>query len=990
VSDPAEGARHVGSSFLVPTERHVERDEAGGAITARRFFEHLAAELHPDRRPASRAARRLAVRLALETAATSPALARLYAGSGAERAALVSAVDATLGSLRDSGATADDLRRTGTPRGAEIARLLEAVDAALHAAGLVDSRALVSAEAIEASAEPRARRITTTGIVRFRGALLDRLIALHHASRRAGGGVAIRLPRFDDAEHPMSNVAARIERHLAAEDEAPEIEWLELADPQARVVEARGPSAEARGVAGVVLAAVREGVAPEAIAVCVPRGDESMLSPLRAALIEAGVPFSEQNGRPARSVPEVRAALSLLTMAARWITRDGLVELLCLPSLHAGAFVGARDEQQAAARAARLAHKLRALPIVRDATGQAFVDALRKSDTATSSAHAPDDAAWAADATSKLCRAIVALRSASGIEAVGGAWLALIERMRLGAPSAREIAMALASSTPGALPALGEGAVAMRALRTAVDEIVDARRMLAKADDRTTAEDLAAEMDIALAASRTSPRGGSARAGAVRVTGPEEIAGASHDLVVITRLATSAYRPARGQSLLDEATRKRLPESRRPPSHREAADEQEAELAWAARSAASVVFSFATTDDDGREAEPPHPLVGRAIEAGTTPAIEPTSRLSQRASVLSDRGAELVALARGAQPATDLVARLTIERSRLAFFLDPRAQPDAYSGRVEGPVAAELARRFGGTAPDQAAPVSAIEVASVCAFRAFALRVLRAHPVEEAADPLSPRERGELTHLALYKAYEANRAMPPSAGVPERLAAARAAGARAIGLDEPGGPLRREGKRRLLAEAVDLLADELGSPTDLAYRFGERRFGVGEDEPWGPLALPRDPPLAGDAPLVWVEGRLDRVDTSPDGRRMRVVDYKTGKTVPSTKALGETAFQLPLYARVVARQKPVELGVAYLSASAVLSGQRKRDAAKTMTEEDLDAAAERAAEIVHGVWSGRVAPRPVHPSACRRCAARDLCRKPAVVPPAEDDDGGGS
>ncbi|NUO48007.1 MAG: PD-(D/E)XK nuclease family protein, partial [Polyangiaceae bacterium] len=276
--------------------------------------------------------------------------------------------------------------------------------------------------------------------------------------------------------------------------------------------------------------------------------------------------------------------------------------------------------------------------------------------------------------------------------------------------------------------------------------------------------------------------------------------------------------------------------------------------------------------------------------------------------------------------------------------------------------------------------------AALCPFKAFAGRVLRAQPYEDVMDPLSARERGELLHRALHAVYEADAALPPSATLEQRVAAGRAAGAKAIQLDDASGPLRREGKRRILAESVALLADERAAASELTYRFGERRFGAGEQDPWGPLALPDDNAReGGDAATVWVEGRLDRVDLSPDGRRARVVDYKTGKSLPSMKALGTTAFQLPLYARVVARRAPAELTVAYLSASAVLTGQKRRDHAVAVTSEQLDETAAVAAAIVRGIWSGRVEPRPIHPSACKRCAARDLCRKPAVVPPSDDD-----
>ena len=456
----------------------------------------------------------------------------------------------------------------------------------------------------------------------------------------------------------------------------------------------------------------------------------------------------------------------------------------------------------------------------------------------------------------------------------------------------------------------------------------------------------------------------------------------------MTGLAGAGHRPARVSLLLDENTRKRLPDAMRPPSHRERTLIAEAELAWALRASADLVLVYPTTDGDGREAGPPHPAVSRSLDAGAPLAVEPASRVSRGASTLSARGRELLHLANGGAPASDLTSRVAVERGRLALFLDPRRAPDAHSGAVDESLTEDLARRFGGVSPDRTVPVSAIEAAASCPFKAFAGRVLGARAVDDVGDPLGPRERGDLVHRALHRAYEAAYALPPSATDARRIEEARSAAARAVELDAPSGPLRREGKRRIVDDVIALLADELAASPELTYRFGERRFGAGEGEPWGPLALP-DEAAAAEGAAVWVEGRIDRVDASPDGRRIRVIDYKTSRAVPSTKKLGPAAFQLPLYAKVLARQGPTELSVAYVSAAAILAGHRKREAARVLDEDEIDAFAKRAAAVVASVWSGQVPPRPIHPSACRRCAARDICRKPAVVPPPDDDERGG-
>ncbi len=68
---------------------------------------------------------------------------------------------------------------------------------------------------------------------------------------------------------------------------------------------------------------------------------------------------------------------------------------------------------------------------------------------------------------------------------------------------------------------------------------------------------------------------------------------------------------------------------------------------------------------------------------------------------------------------------------------------------------------------------------------------------------------------------------------------------------------------------------------------------------------------------VEVQGRIDRVDTTPDGRGMFVLDYKTG-FIPSSKSLGTgEGLQLPLYLLALAAERPDMdiIGGAYISLS---------------------------------------------------------------------------
>jgi RecB family exonuclease len=131
-----------------------------------------------------------------------------------------------------------------------------------------------------------------------------------------------------------------------------------------------------------------------------------------------------------------------------------------------------------------------------------------------------------------------------------------------------------------------------------------------------------------------------------------------------------------------------------------------------------------------------------------------------------------------------------------------------------------------------------------------------------------------------------------------------------------------------------------------------------------------------------MEGQIDRIDRTTDGRAARVIDYKTGK-VPSDNDHGRLALQLPLYAAVAARALGAEdIRAQYFSIKlrGVIeewpSGAEKQCEMAARSAE----ACETARRVVLGLWRGDIDPRPARSSLCIRCDARDVCRRPAVVP----------
>jgi RecB family exonuclease len=985
--------------LLVPSERHLEASLAEAAVpfgarvrTLRTFVEASLGELDPGRRLAGPEVTALITRRVLDAL---PQRALRYPDEPAARASFAIAVDRAIAPFRRAGTRPSQLAALPFPEARLFAEVLEGADAILGEAGLLDARgARVALAARLRAVGGGARRgvaparVVVTGLLSWEAGDLDWIEALHARAVDEGGGVRVALPRLGDGDHdPVAPVADALERRWASLPEAPEIEWTAAParDPgEAAVIEARCVEAEARAVASRVLRALERGSPPERIAIVLPDLDEGRLEPLRGALATARVPFSEPRGRPANTNPEARAVLSLLAMAEGPVTRDHLIDLLRSPGAHTGHWMEKAYETDAATRATELSHRLRDVPVGVDADGRLFVEQLAELVASR------QGEAWMPRALARVLESVVALRGAGTRRALARRLDDLFERLDLGRPSVGELSAALRDELAGRggllLDALGEGSTAVRALRDGLAAIVTGAVSLGCADAKVTPAELAIELEHAALALPTSRA--ASRAGAVRVGRAADVAGLTHDLVIVMGLDGGAYGGGDDGPLGDRVAAA-LPPGSRPSAAFEREAARGAELAWAMAGGDRVILTRSSPDDAAELGER-HPVLLRAIAAGARPEAEPVSRLARAASSLGARSSRLVALAEGGPPDAPLAARVTIERSRAAFFLDPRAPSGPHTGRVElasDDARARLEACVGGAASDSAIAVTMIERAAGCAFAGFAGRVLRVRRAEDTGEAASARDRGTLVHRALHAAFEGAREVPPG-DPPRALAAARAAADAALRSGAAMAPLRREAVAQAVGDAVAAVAWSLED--DEAYRFAlaEQPFGARQAAPWGPLTLEPAPGDPAPGRAVFVEGRIDRVDRTTDGRSMRVVDYKTGRP-PDLDEHGRTIFQLPLYAEVVARA----LGAAEVSAlylrlrsGGAVEPYPKRAEQRVTTADERAAAMRTARGVVVRQWLGDVAPRPVSVALCARCDARDVCRRPAVMP-VDDEDG---
>jgi hypothetical protein len=444
-------------------------------------------------------------------------------------------------------------------------------------------------------------------------------------------------------------------------------------------------------------------------------------------------------------------------------------------------------------------------------------------------------------------------------------------------------------------------------------------------------------------------RRGATRAAAIAIARPAEVAGLPLDLAIVCRASAACFTQAGARSAslwLGAELCDALPRAQRPPSARD--DETatlvalNALLASAART--ELIWSTSDGTSDTRESRFVEALLRAKHEL---PRQEP--------------GSSLAPGARRIRPLpeldTEMSLRATAERVRHEYFFD-RGARGPHTGQVS-----DLSAWLGPSVP--ALPVTRLERYADCAFLGFSSIVLRATRDEAIGDALGARERGTLIHAAVAEALSAIAGLDRSED--ELLGLALDAAARALE-QHAGSALRGAALRSARADVRSFVRWSLHN-RDYSFREAEKPFGDGEA--WGPLELGS----------YRLSGRIDRIDVSTDGKRARVIDYKTGAP---PKASEEHALQGFLYARKVANELgATEVQSLYLGLSRRLPIPREI----YRGEPDSEGLREReryALGMLEKFRSGVIAADPTRPTRCERCDARDICRRPLSAPPMEE------
>lgn len=1030
-----------GDLYVVPGERHVERLARGGqrAETRTSLRARLAAALLPDVAFAERRECRLVLAMALaEPEASGPGQLGLFGGvvpeagrqapadprgdallaavrarGGASWARMVAALDDAIGILRARGATIDHLDRVAKTKGflATRARTLgtamRALDARLARAGACDERlaparvaeAIINAEASEIEAIVGARSLRGRWLLSWDPVDLAWWRALDDKLAPRGGGARVVLPTFDwplsasRARDPLDALAEEVARGLDAAAESETIEPVlgDLTgadggdgtlggDPdRVQLVSASDAVAQARAAASAVARALAAGSAVERIAIAFPVLDERTLAPLRRALEEEGIVAHESRGAPPSQAPVIAGALLALE-AATSLERQPVAQLLRSGWLDAPRVTG-EERREGKRRIARLARVLEssataagedaAVRLVRTATMRKAGRPVRGDEEAEHE----QDVVLATRLADILARAQRATTRGGQVRAARALWTEL----GIGARAGRG---GLASFTSDAVPtgvpraerlAIARDARAWDALVSALDLYETTAQRAGALEQLIDAAGFRLELVELLDAGASQP--GAGRAAAVRIARLADIAGDALDLLVVLDaneglLPRDDARDALvSESLADAIAKASRGEFLAPAQGATRARELTA-LAVAASEAKLVLLAFAREDGAGSPLAP-SPVVDALARAGVpVVSTEPDPPRWSGANV---------------------GVRVAREREREGFFLDPaRPRSDVVADLAPPAEGARLlvAETGGG---ERALAVTGLERFARCAFQGYAQVVLAARESDLMTELPDAREEGTLIHEALAAAFLATKELWPPRPRPFEAIVARGEAAADAVLERWQGhaPLRavvrlrvRDAVRAVLRVAIE---DETWD-----FALAEQPFGSRAEEAWPVFVL-----AAGELRLA-LRGSIDRVDRAHDAGSLRVIDYKRSKSTVTASAsgLGETALQVPLYARVASRALGVSGTGAYMPTQARDVGPGNKPSAKAAARmEELVAPVsggftkieQRALAIVASARAGLLVPIPASEAECRLCDVSGGCRKPRfAMAPAED------
>ncbi len=357
-----------------------------------------------------------------------------------------------------------------------------------------------------------------------------------------------------------------------------------------------------------------------------------------------------------------------------------------------------------------------------------------------------------------------------------------------------------------------------------------------------------------------------------------------------------------------------------------------------------------------------------SFEGGLAGAVEPVSTAERRLQMLLLASRRRTPIDTHPLVVDDdrLRVGLAIRRSR------GRGRFDRFEGAV-GPL--------GDSSPSAGQPISptSLEHYATCPRRFFFDKQLGVAALDrpERILELSPLHQGSLVHEVLERFVKA--APPPASPshdwtIADRHTLRLIAGEVCADYERrglTGKPLLWEVTRRRLVRDLDAF---LAEDRRLRERLGvvpdpgsvEVAFGLDGGDPAVELTLADGTPIR-------FRGRIDRIDRSPDGRHLVVIDYKTGSAkayvTPRAAIARGARLQLPIYA-LAAQQRHGELPVT----AVYFFVSRRAQFAQRLVTVDGEVVAElgqAVGTIVDGITQGRF---PARPGASGRDGSHEHCQ----------------
>jgi RecB family exonuclease len=401
--------------------------------------------------------------------------------------------------------------------------------------------------------------------------------------------------------------------------------------------------------------------------------------------------------------------------------------------------------------------------------------------------------------------------------------------------------------------------------------------------------------------SRSFPEGRFQRSG-VNLLSPATARGLRFPLVVIPALDEGKF-PARLRQdpLLLDAERRSIGGLPRLPLKSQRGEEERLLFDMAARSAERRLVVMTSRLDEGsdRERIPSEfflrvasaargSVAGiRDIAEGAVPGLRSVSleNPAPAAGQIAVDDGEMRLRLVTAGPALPRVVLKALEKDDPALLKGPIAYERArwlhsiteFDGRITDPgLAAAVARMIGPSAGQVSA--SRLEEYARCPYLFYLKRVigLEGWVEQEPPEGMDPLERGQVMHAILdrfQKEHSGERFASTSTEALHDslagLARAELEAARPPGMPDLLWEIEREGLERLLMNWLDWERERVAR--GLLPALTEASFGkFSSDSDTEGLRLP-----GGRHQFVF-RGRIDRIDLSGDGRRARVIDYKTG------------------------------------------------------------------------------------------------------------------